>query len=75
MTRESVLVRLCVVANRVMNEEFKLSEPADCFCGQGATNPAHFHFSESVMRFIEDAVDEKLKQRIKSAAIEEGERL
>jgi len=59
MEKQEVLERLCELCKRVNSRKFHFSVPTCCFCG----NPKDesFFFSEEVINFIEDAVDEKLK--------------
>lgn len=77
MTREEVLSRFCALSAMVMREHFAYKEPADCFCGQGVTDPERimwqgfftmqgdgdYRFSEKVIGFIEDAVRARLQDR------------
>lgn len=63
MTRDATIRRFCVLSETVMTSKFKCTESADCFCGDKPHNPEHFRFSEDVMRFIESAVEEKLKSK------------
>lgn len=60
MTRDEAVERLCEICDFVAGTEYGYREAADCFCGKKESNPAHFRFSEKVLRFIEVAVEEKL---------------
>lgn len=58
MTKEQAINRLCNLTSKVMQMEFNNQEPADCFCQ--CANLPHQHTSEKIIRFIEEAVGEKL---------------
>jgi len=63
MTRQQVIERYCLLSKKVATDVFRFTVPADCFCGDNkfaAENPAYYQYSEDVIRFIEDAVNEKL---------------
>lgn len=67
MTRDQVLERFCNLTTEVMKKRFNAMEAADCFCGtQDLT--AYFkagctyQFSEKIVKYIEDAVREKLQK-------------
>lgn len=66
MTKEQVLERLCIVVTKVGAEAFHEAEAHDCFCPVGQSNPSTFRVDEAVMKFIEDAVDEKIKKQASS---------
>ena len=63
MTRQQVIERYCLLSKKVAIEVFKFTVPADCFCGDNkfaAEHPEHYQYSDEVIQFIEDAVNEKL---------------
>jgi hypothetical protein len=59
MTRQEVITRLCELVSLVNAEVFQFRVASDCFCEEGNVN---FQFEEEVIRFIEDAVKEKLEK-------------
>lgn len=61
MTKKEAVERLCALASHTAEKKFKWSEPADCFCGADQPYPS-YRFSEKVLKFIEDAVNEALKK-------------
>lgn len=63
MEKQKVIERFCALASKVGNEKYKSQYAADCFCG---TNPNtwltnNFQFEEPIMKFIEEAIEEKLQ--------------
>ena len=63
MTKAKLLERLCAVARKVKEE--KLGEsilPKNCFCGAVTVTDSEFQCSESVIAFIESAVQEKIQR-------------
>jgi hypothetical protein len=61
MTPQEVQNRLCMLTTKVMEKQFSCHTPADCWCGQKEIAPG-FQFSEDIIKFIEEAVEEKLKR-------------
>ena len=58
MTKQEVMERLCTVTAEVAERRFGWGVAADCWCGKSG-----FEFqsmSEKVIKFIEEAVEEKL---------------
>lgn len=72
IARNEVVKRFCQLAMEVSRTHFNHTEAADCFCGQSAEgyelNKAamemlgmgDYRFSDKVIKFIEEAVSEKL---------------
>jgi len=56
MTRQDVLKRFCQLSDDVMTKVFMCRVAADCFCRKDK----HFNFSAEVVKFIEEAVREKI---------------
>ena len=46
-----------------MDKKFKYTIPADCFCNEFPRSKIknHFCFDEKIIEFIEEAVEEKLR--------------
>ena len=75
MTEKDVLIRLCRLCTKVAALYFRSDHAADCFCGQ--STPARdvaralfasvgmggYRFDEAVLRFIEEAVKEKMSRK------------
>jgi ribosomal protein L7/L12 len=71
MKKQEVLETLCELATKVMTEKFGCSVSADCFCGKNMhINDATFSFSNEVMNFIIEAVNEKLNAPTNNTATE-----
>jgi len=62
MTKEEVLSRFCKLSYQVMTEVFKCNIPADCFCSTCDTEALDFQFSEQIIRFIETAVGDRIRE-------------
>ncbi len=64
MNRDEVLNRLCAVVTKVGVSVFDSTCPHDCFCPSGemlSRASIRFHsVDEEIVRFIEDAIDEKI---------------
>ena len=63
MKRDDVIERLCELCAYVGSIEFKEQKAHDCFCDGQYDN--YFQFDECVLEYIENAVEEKLKNKIK----------
>jgi len=61
MSKKEIVIRLCMLTTKVMNKKYNYTEPADCFCDASVLNSS-FNFSPEVLKFIEEAVDEKLEK-------------
>ena len=61
MTKTEVIKRLCALAARVGTEAFDDAYTHDCFCGDSRMSPEHFFFEEPVLKWIEDAVLQRLR--------------
>ncbi len=63
MTRSEVILRLCRLCTKVGHRHFQSRVSHDCFCGGNpiAGNLDEFRFDESVLNFIEMAVDAAIK--------------
>jgi hypothetical protein len=61
-TEQDAMVFFCQLSNAVREHAFNELEPADCFCGfnRFASDRGDFRFSDAVMRFIQQAVTDKL---------------
>jgi len=64
VTKEEVLSRFCKLSDQVMTEVFKCNIPADCFCSTCDTEALifNFQFSEQIIRFIETAVGDRIRE-------------
>jgi len=58
--KQEVIERLCDLATNVGEIQFKFSEHHDCFCGMNPLGSVDYRMGEAVIKFIEDAVYEKL---------------
>jgi hypothetical protein len=57
LTRLEAIEWMCTICSRVADQQFKNTEPADCFCGHCEGWAAKdFRFSSGVASFISDAV-------------------
>jgi len=56
--KRELVDRFCKLSRRVAHCQFRFREPADCFCA--LHDDPYFQFSEKVIKFIEEAVEEKL---------------
>ena len=62
--RTAVIKQFCRLSSKVA-EHFQWSEAADCFCKETkgpVIDEKDYRFSPKVMRFIKQAVEEKLKK-------------
>jgi hypothetical protein len=62
MSKDEVLKRLCQLATKVRDTKFD-DQSSACFCGQTlgiVVSSEHYQFSETVMEFIEKAVEDAL---------------
>jgi hypothetical protein len=66
MDSVEVQQRLCLLTTRVAGEVFKWNAAADCWCGENPVSALGYPFSmdESVLRYIEDAVQEKMEREL-----------
>lgn len=60
MTRNEVVKRFCELSSKVGAQHFHHDFSYDCFCEDSTAHPALFSFDEAVMKFVEDAVNEKM---------------
>ena len=68
LQKDEVLKRLCKLCSKVRdNLSVKNSVASDCFCGQSAPDPlrnvlkpSRFQFDSKTLKFIEDAVAERI---------------
>jgi hypothetical protein len=63
MTKQETIERFCKLSRVVLDEVFDFQSCADCFCTD--KDERWFQFQENVMKFIEDAVDEKVGKEAK----------
>ena len=60
MDREEVRKRFCVLSGEVARRQFDWGRASDCFCDPSREPIGSFQYEAEVLRFIEEAVDEKL---------------
>lgn len=62
LSKQEVIKRLCRITEKVCKEKFEYEIPADCFCGSNSLSGAasRYRFDEQILKFIEDAVQEKI---------------
>lgn len=61
-SKAEVIRNFCALSTKVMKEVYNYREAADCFCSDNNTPDEHFVFSDSVMEFIDDAVNERIER-------------
>jgi hypothetical protein len=67
MKATKIIERLCCLASKVGDQAFNAQEAHDCFCPHFTDEDSchlpggGFQFSEKVLAFIEEAVNEKLE--------------
>jgi hypothetical protein len=62
LAQDEVVKRLCNVCSKVRAAMSKENSVAsDCFCGQSVPDPQGFQFDSKVLKFIEDAVAERMR--------------
>jgi hypothetical protein len=73
-TKRDVIAFFCRLANAVQDEAFNNLGPADCFCGLNswADDCGDFLFSDDVLRFIQQAVSDKLGKPLEIVVYVEG---
>jgi hypothetical protein len=73
-TKRDVIAFFCRLANAVQDEAFNNLGPADCFCGLNswADDCGDFLFSDDVLRFIQQAVSDKLGKPLEIVVDVEG---
>ncbi len=59
MTQQQVIERYCMLSAKVAEEVFDYQHAADCFC-KPAPSGWEYRYEEAVIKFIEDAVQEKI---------------
>ena len=59
ITKLSVLERLCNLSSNVCDKVYDFTVPADCFCTNKMDK--HYLYDEQVIKFIEDAVNNKIQ--------------
>ena len=60
MTKEQVLVQLCMICERVMRLKYNSRIHADCFCGNNPGVEGDYRFDTEIIEFIKNAVDKEL---------------
>ena len=63
MTRQEVMERFCALSAKVGRVKFNHMKSCDCFCGNTDKGMV-YSFDESIIEFIEEAVDKKLGERV-----------
>ncbi len=59
MTPREVRVEFCSLGGKV-GAYFKHQYAHDCFCNLEQADEAHFQYESTILKFINDAVDEKI---------------
>lgn len=62
MDKSDVIQHFCELASTVGEVKFEHKIPHDCFCKDSCYSFGDFQFDEEVLKFIKDAVDEKLNK-------------
>lgn len=62
MNKEETIHELCEIASIVGATAFDHQEAHDCFCGRNPHGEQYFQFSEKVIAFIREAVNEKCEK-------------
>ncbi len=62
MTKKEFIKRLCALVSNVNSNHFHNGFASDCFCGESPLSEDNPIVSELVIKFIEDAVKEKIEQ-------------
>lgn len=78
---DEITTRLCQLVEKVAAEAYRNEVPTDCFCGNGGNwrqepiigrriRPAYWRHNDVAIRFIEEAVEERLRRikRLDAAA-------
>ena len=60
LDKEQTIERLCKLATLVMEVKYAYTKSADCFCKDSTHTEDSFRMEEDIIKFIEDAVKEKL---------------
>jgi hypothetical protein len=64
MTKQEVLERLCNLASKVGEEEYKNLRAHDCFCGENElSKESDFQFDTKILEFIEKSTHQILANR------------
>jgi len=62
LEKKEVIKRFCDLSGKVMKDRFSFDYPSDCFCGEVPEGLSGFCYSEKILDFITEAVNEKLSR-------------
>ncbi len=60
-TKDEVIKRICELAGQV-GYHLQNKYAADCFCAESEQPPEYFRFEPEIMKFIEEAIQEKMNK-------------
>ncbi len=61
MDKQWTIEQFCALASRVGTLVYHENEAHDCFCSENAVVTYHFQFSPKVLTFIENAVEQAIR--------------
>ena len=67
MTKDEIIKRLCDLSTKIGNVVFEEQIPHDCFCGEKESD--NFQFDETILEFIESAVNNRIDNLLKKGII------
>ncbi len=62
MKKIEIIRRLCTLTTLVGDKKFNHQIPHDCFCDEIHIDNRFFRFDEEIIKFIENAVKDKLDE-------------
>jgi hypothetical protein len=69
MKKQQVVACFCELASSVGNKVFKNKCAHDCFCGLNPLGNSGYSFDEDIIKYIEDAVNEKIARDIETEPV------